>query len=379
MTRQAILWKVTLGFFLWPTLVSTAVAQDGGEPPAAAASPEPRGDDIPSNPPPHPNEAGPGGAIPLPAPFLPGRGGALGGWLNPNVGQLLYHADYRVTWFPDESVAGQGTRLGYVQQDFLTQIPICQDSCNEWSATARVRAELFHTGAILPDTRQPFPNDLWNIGLGTAYRHLFDNGYIGGLNVSVGSASDKPFSTINEMSLAATAFVRVPQGEHNAWLFTLNFSSNSEVLSGIPIPGVAYLWVPSEWFQATIGFPFASVVYRPCDDLTLLFTYALLRTVHVRAVYRMAPAWRVYGSFDMENENYFLAERFDERSRFFYYDSRLSAGVQWNVCKEIFLDLSGGYVFDRYYFEGRSIRDSHFNRVNVGDGPFVMLNAGVKY
>ena len=147
----------------------------------------------------------------------------------------------------------------------------------------------------------------------------------------------------------------------------------------IPIPGVAFLYAPSECFQATIGFPFASVVYRPVDDLTLQLSYALVRTVHAKATYRLWPGLCLYGAFDWGNESYFLAERLDERDRFFYYDTRASAGVQWRLARGWSLDLAGGYVFDRFYFEGISFSDRNHNRVDVGDGPFVSLRLGCKF
>src|SRR5262249_6539956 len=114
-----------------------------------------------------------------------------------------------------------------------------------------------------------FPDDLWNVHVGTSYRHLFSNGWVGGGNVTVGSASDKPFHSFDEMVVGASSFLRVPQGEHNAWLFSLNYSTNREFLNGIPLPGAAYFYAPTDWFQATIGLPFASMTIRPLEDLTL--------------------------------------------------------------------------------------------------------------
>jgi hypothetical protein len=59
--------------------------------------------------------------------------------------------------------------------------------------------------------------------------------------------------------------------------------------------------------------------------------------------------------------------------RLFYYDKQLPAGVRYNLNRHAALDLTAGYVFDRFYFAGRQLRDSHFNRLDVGDGPFAAL------
>jgi hypothetical protein len=292
------------------------------------------------------------------------------------VGHLPSRADYRATWFPDEEVKGQGTNLGFLRQDLTFSCPIWQCSPDELSVSAHVRSELFHTGAVFPDTGQPFPEELWNIHVGTTYRHLFDNGWIAGGTVSVGSASDKPFNSINEMTAGVNGFLRLPQGEHNAWLFTLSYSSNSEL--PIPIPGVAFLWQPSDQFRMNIGLPF-QIMYRPCDDLTLDFSYMLLTSVHARVTYRVSPNLRIYGGYDYNNESYLPADRLNENDRLFYYDQHLTAGMQFLVSRCATVDFSGGYTFDRFYFEGHSFSDRSHNRIDVGDGLFLSADFRVRW
>ena len=292
------------------------------------------------------------------------------------VGHLPVRIDYRTTWFPDEQVKGQGVNLGYSQQDFSVSLPVWQDSANDWSVSAHVREESFHTGAILPDTHQPFPDELWNVSFGATYRHQFDNGWISGASVNVGSASDQPFHSINEMTAGVNAFLRIPSGEHNAWMFSLSYSADSEL--PFPIPGVAYIYQPSDCLRINIGLPF-QVMYRPIDDVTLEFSYMLLRTVHARATYRLSPRLRIYAGFDWSNEGYFLADRPSDNDRFYYYDMRLTTGIQYRITPYATFDFFGGYVFDRYYFEGTSSSSSNFNRVDVGDGPFVGLRLNVRF
>jgi hypothetical protein len=41
--------------------------------------------------------------------------------------------------------------------------------------------------------------------------------------------------------------------------------------------------------------------------------------------------------------------------------------------------VSGGYVFDRYLFEGTSFTATGSNRVSLGAGPFAALDAGVRF
>jgi hypothetical protein len=354
-------------------LGSGAQPDAGPAPPANPAAEEDQGDVAPMTPAP-PAEGRREGEVsgPVappwgPGAFPPGFGPAAGG---------LPHADYRATWFPDESVAGQATKLGYVEQDVSVGFPLWHCGADDFGASVGVRDELFHTHAVLPTTGQPFPDDLWNVRLGASYRHDFENGWTAGGSANVGSASDRPFHGIDEMTAGVNAFLRVPSGEHNAWLFSLAYSPTSEL--PFPIPGVAFLYQPSDRFRANLGLPF-QLRYRPLDDLTLDFSYMLLRTVHARATYRLCDLLWAYGGFDWSNESYFLADRPDTRDRFFSYDKRLSGGVEVPLGGHVLLGLAGGYVFDRFYFEGRSYSDRHFNRVDVAPGPFLSFEGKVRW
>jgi hypothetical protein len=192
----------------------------------------------------------------------------------------------------------------------------------------------------------------------------------------VGSASDRPFASLHDLLIGGNAFLRVPQGTHNAWFFSLAYAPTSEL--PVPLPGVAYLAQPSERLLAAIGVPFY-LRYRPWDTLTLEGSYMLLRTVHARATYRLVPPVRLFAGFDWENESYRLADRLHDKDRFFSYDKRATAGVQFTINRYIALDLTGGYVFDRFYFEGQHYSDRNQNRIDVGAGPMVSLQGQVRW
>jgi hypothetical protein len=366
-------WIFAVGLWLLLALAARGQTTPASSPdmPAPVAPPEMQ--EVPPAPPPA-NQGSSGYEADAGA-LLSGRGG-FGGFASPDVGRLPFRVDYHITWFPDEEVKSQAANLGFVREDFSLVVPLWQNPCDEWSASLHVRNELYHTNAVFPQSGQPFPEDLWAIHLATTYRHLFDNGWIAGGTLSIGSASDQPFHSINEMTAGVSAFLRVPQGEHNAWLFSLSYSSNSEL--PIPIPGVAFVWQPSDQFHATIGLPF-QIMYRPVDDLTLDFSYMLLTSIHARATYRLSPRVRIYAGYDWNNESYLPVDRPNENDRLFYYDQHLTTGVQIAVCRNASVDLSGGYAFDRYYFEGHSLSDSNHNRIDVEDTLFLSAGFQVRW
>jgi hypothetical protein len=294
-------------------------------------------------------------------------------------GQLRLRSDYRVTMFPDQPVAGQPAELGLLQQDFTLSVPLFQSPADEWSGAARVRNQNFATGALLPDTGEAFPDELWNVRIGGGYRHRFDSGWVAALQVTVGSPSDQPFASVDEMDINATAVLRVPARDRDAWVFFLNYGSNREFWPHIPIPGIGYSYRPSDQFRAVVTTGVVSVEYRPVETLTLSALYVAVRTVDVRLTYQLFRPVRLWVGFDWTNERYLRADRADPDDRLFYYEKRVRAGVIVGLARQLFVDLDVGYSFDRFYFEGEDYGDRGQNRIDVGDGRFVQVRVGARF
>jgi hypothetical protein len=302
-----------------------------------------------------------------------GGPGLLGG---PLTGHMPVMSSYRILWEPEQPVRGQPTDLGVVRQDLHFLAPLWQTSQDEVSFSAHVRSEVLDSDAFFPISGRALPDDLWNIGFGGTYRHRFDNDWIAGGSLMIGSASDKPFHGWDEMNIGLNTFLRLPSGERNSWLFTLSYSPTAQL--PFSVPGVAYSWVPSDQFRANIGLPF-QLTYCPTQDLRFDFSYMLLTSIHARATYRCWGPVRAYVSYDWENEAYLPVDRPDVKDRLFSYDMRLSGGVQTSLDRHWLLDLSSGYVFDRFYALGRSSALDTQDRINVGDGPFIALSAMVRW
>jgi hypothetical protein len=300
------------------------------------------------------------------------------GWADATLGKLMPRADYRLTYYSAEPVQGQSTDLQRTEHSFSLSVPVAQDSRNEWTVSAGVTVQELDTRAILPDTGERFPDELWDVRMTTSYRHQLDNGWIGGVSLTVGSPSDKPFASWDEMFVRAIAMLRVPRGERDAWLFSLIYTTDQEILAGLPIPGIAYLYAPSDRFKAVVGFPFTSVEVKPLDALTLEAQYFPLRRIRARATYAVFRPLRVYIGFDWDNDHYFRADRQDKDDQLYYYEKRVTAGVRFDL-RHVGVQLLGGYAFDRFYFEGESYSDRHHNRLDIGAGPFVAGGVSVRF
>jgi hypothetical protein len=301
--------------------------------------------------------------------------------LDPVLGRQMARGEYRITYYPDEGVEEQPADFSVLQHRVSVFAPLWQSSGDEWTASANVRRQEYDTRAVLPDTGARFPGELWDVRVGAGYRHKFENGWIGGVNLTLGSASDEPFASADELSVRAVALLRVPHGQRNAWLLSLLYASGEEYLSGlsgVPIPGIAYQYAPFDRFLAIIGIPFSSVEYRPLEKLTLEASYVPVRRVRARVTYALFRPLRLYAGFDWDNEFHFLADRGDEDDKLYAYEKRLTAGARFDL-RHVGVEVSGGRAFDRFYFEGEGYSDRHDNRIDVADGWFASARVTVRF
>jgi hypothetical protein len=256
-------------------------------------------------------------------------------------------------------------------------MPVWRDGGDVVMLSAGVRESMFFTDAVLPDSHRPFPSELWDVSMGTNYLHKFDNGWSGGLAVNFGSASDKPFHGIDELTIGFMSFLQVPVcNDRDAWRFFLAYSPVGNL--NFPIPGVAYLWNPSDAFHACIGLPF-SLMWRPAEDLVFSLSYMPIITVNARATYRLAGTVFLYGGFESAQESYLLADRENVDDRFMGFEKRLLAGVRWDVWRHAALEMSAGYAFDRYYGVGQNQIHNLQDQVNIAPGAFVSAKFQVRF
>jgi len=280
---------------------------------------------------------------------------------------------YGVLWIPAQDVARQPTDFELTQQDIAFRYPLLAFESGMLTMTGGMEHSWFDTGAVLPNSGQPFPDELWRIRAGTQLIRRFDNGWTGMLGTSIGSSTDRPFEAIRDAFFTVIGVLSVPRNEHDAWNFFVFYAPTSDI--PFPIPGVSYSWNPNESLRVNVGAP-TSVSYRPTERIAFEASYMLLRTVHVQASYEIRDGLSVYGAFDWSNESWFLSDRRNDEEKLFSYDKRLVAGLRSRLGDHLAVDVSTGYAFDRFYFTGENYADRDHNRINVGDGAFVALQGG---
>lgn len=285
---------------------------------------------------------------------------------------------YGLTWIPTQPVAGQPTDLSVLRQDLSVFAPIYREGADTAAVGVGVRNSLFWTDAILPDSRRPFPSTLWDIQAGVSYAHQWDNGWTSGAVVSAGSTSDRPFTQRKTLVANLTLYNAFPAGGRDAWVVGVNYSPASDF--PYPLPIAFYYWRPADDTEVGFGVPFF-LKWRFLPNWTAEALWIPIRTVSARVTWAPDgdPGFRAYGAFAWANESYFLADRLDEGDRFFSFEKRLVGGVQMDLPYRLRLDLGLGYVFERFYFQGKQYQDRNRDRVNVGSGLFGQVQLRLQF
>ncbi|MCF8032435.1 MAG: hypothetical protein K9K66_05715 [Desulfarculaceae bacterium] len=302
--------------------------------------------------------------------FLAGTAQAQGiaAWFDPTLGDLKHNIIYDLNYSPDRAVEGQEVDMGYLQNSVRFVLPVWQNSRHEFSFNGRAALMAVNTDAILPQSNRPFPDDLWDLRAGATYRYKLERGWVAGGNLTVGSPSDKPFNKLDDTSINATASLMVPQSKRHYWLFFINYSNTRDFLAGIPIPGAAYSYRRGKELWLLLGLPLAIVRWQPTPKWTLAGTYIYPRSIITRVGYRILPWLEPYVGFDWTYERWFLSDRTDDKDRLFFYQKQIKAGIKLPFSRDMSLNLSGAYAFDRLWFEGNDYDDRDQDRINLENG-----------
>lgn len=272
---------------------------------------------------------------------------------------------FRAEWLPSASLRNQPGNWETHQEELSLGVPLRIDDDGIWLGLASVEQLGIGTSAVLPNTGLPLPKQLWDIELGVMHvRELGDDWRAGGM-VRVGSPSDRPFSELRDMTLSLLAFLTVPSGDRNAWNFSLFYSPTGQII--FPIPGVAYVWRPHDRFQAQLGVPF-SFEYRATDALTVTASYRPLTNVDLLVRLALGERWALTGGYRTVNETYWLADREDSRERTYFFDQRLTVGLQRTLGTNWNVELSASYVFDRQVFQAVKFSGPRRDELDIESG-----------
>jgi hypothetical protein len=275
----------------------------------------------------------------------------------------------RLYWIPPQNVQSQPDAWSQSGEQINLAAPlyIASGGDNIWLATGTVDHLSINTGAILPDSQLPVPDNLWKIEGGAMNFRDLDNGWKTAAILNVGSVSDRPFAAFRDMTVTAIGSVEVPYSERDAWTYSLFYSPTSQF--PYPLPGLAYVWRPSDQFHANIGIPF-SLQYRPTETFSIVASYFPLTNANILARRQLSENWIGYGGYQVVNETYWLADRPEKNELFYLFDQRITLGLERKLIGGLSLDFTTGYVFDREVFQADGFSDNRRDEINIDPGVF---------
>ena len=276
-------------------------------------------------------------------------------------------------WAPATDVVGQPATLGMNAQFARVAAPIVPPSEGAplWIGIGRFGRLELQGNAILPDSAQPVPEQLWIAETGfTHVRPLDSGGSLGGTFL-FGSASDRPFAAARDLTLMAVAFWNTPaRNERDEWNFSLFYSPTSQL--PYPLPGIAYAWRPSDSFEAKLGVP-ASLEWHPDESWTVTAAYFPLVNANVEARRRLDDDWSLVFFYRTDTQIYFLADRIVDDERFYVFDQRAAVGLERSLGGGFTVEALASWMFDRELFQGTNFTSGRTDVVEFDPGPGLSL------
>lgn len=271
-------------------------------------------------------------------------------------------------WAPAVPIDGQPDTLAINAQFARVAAPLGTPAEGRplWLGIGRFGRLELATDAVLPDSGVPVPDQLWLVETGlTHIRPQDDGGSLGGTFL-FGSASDRPYAAGRDLTLMAILFLNRPASrKDDEWNFSLFYSPTSQL--PYPLPGIAYLWRPTDSFEAKLGVP-AGLEWRPTDDWTVSVNYFPLVNVNATARRRLTDSLSFVAFYRTDTEIYFLADRIADAERFYVFDQRAAVGLEQSLGRGFALEFVASYLFDRELFQGTSFTSGRTDVVTFASG-----------
>ncbi|MFM9024680.1 MAG: hypothetical protein ACKON7_04980, partial [Planctomycetaceae bacterium] len=123
-------------------------------------------------------------------------------------------------WAPAAAVDGQDADLAVNAEFARVAMPLGVPAEGKplWLAIAKFGRLELATDAVLPDSGQPVPDQLWLVETGFMHIRPLDGGGTLGGSFVFGSASDRPYAAFRDLTLMTVGFWNTPaRNERDEW------------------------------------------------------------------------------------------------------------------------------------------------------------------
>lgn len=188
--------------------------------------------------------------------------------------------------------------------------------------------------------------------------------------VGLGYAGDTPFGDGDAWhglaTVAGTYVFNNQRGSYEAITLLVDYDGNRTIFPDVPLPGFIYTKQYGPNLTLNLGFPFASVAWKPTEQVELSFLYALPDFFALAAKYNLTEKAALFLRYDGRTEA-FHSDAFDNNlDRILYEQRRIEAGVELTLVKPaadtsgltVAFDTAVGYAFSQEFSQGFDFRDN---------------------
>lgn len=216
----------------------------------------------------------------------------------------------------------------------------------------------------------PFLRDFYNQQGSVAYKRKLEEDKFWLASLSYGSASDKPFKNGRDSTLSVNYIQKLGP----KWFLSGNYSNNRPFLNNVPLPGFFYVQEMTKDKAFVIGFPFIYWM-RPLKENWSIRYFGLIPWAHrVKVLYTKNFFFMPYFGFEQSPQTFFRHDREERYNRFFWFERRVSVGVEGRISREFKYDLSTGLAFDRQFYEARNFSQGKESVVDLKNSFFASLS-----
>jgi hypothetical protein len=271
-------------------------------------------------------------------------------------------------WAPATPVIGQPATLSMNAEFARIGVPLVMPQEGEplWLGIAKFGRLELATDAVLPESGERVPSQLWLVETGVTHiRPQDDGGTLGGTFL-FGTASDRPYAAARDLTLMAVAFWQTPAAnDRDDWSFSVFYSPTSQL--PYPLPGVAYVWKPDDTLEAKIGLP-GGIEYRPDEEWEFSLSYFPLVNVVAVARRHLSEQASLFATYRTDTQIYFLADRLIDDDRLYVFDQRAAVGLERRLAGGFSVESAVSYLFDRTLFQGTSFTSGRRDVIDFDPG-----------
>lgn len=255
-----------------------------------------------------------------------------------------------------------------LQQEARGTLVLPERSSDTWSLSGRAGRTELSFSPVVAETGLRVPAKLWSLQAGGAFVRRLGERRRWGANLGVGSASDEPFHGMREAEFRAAAFSEFPAWRKDSWRLMLSYSNNRSFLNNIPLPGAGYIFRDRvRGLQATVGFPFIAVSYRPDADWRFRgFVFGPNRVTADLARSLFSGLW-AFGRYARRPDQWLRSGREHRYDRLTYDSQEARLGLRGSFRGGASWEVSGGREFERRFYESRDAHHSGVARADLAD------------